>query len=160
MSSLIPLALLIQITPVQPLPKGTGKPPSPQDEASAVMAPVNAVFAAIAARNGELLRSILRDDGNLTIASEAADGTRAIIHRTTAQFVANLKAGPERFEEQLYDPAIEVDGDVALVWGRYNFYIDGKLHHCGYDLFDMVREGGAWKIANISYSSRTKGCEG
>lgn len=157
---MILLPLLLQITPVQPLPRGTGRPPSPQDEASAVLAPVNAVFAAIAARNGELLRPLAREDGNLFIANEAADGTRKIVRRPMSEFFTGLKPGPERFEERLYDPAIEVDGDVALVWGRYNFYIDGKLHHCGYDHFDLVREGATWKIANITYSSRTKDCEG
>lgn len=156
----LPLLLAAQITPVQPLPKGTGTPPAPQDEAVAVMVPVNATFAAIAARNGELLRPLAREDGNLFIASEAADGTRKIIRRPMTEFFAGLKPGPEKFEERLFDPAIEVDGDVAFVWGRYNFYIDGKLHHCGYDLFDLVREGGTWKVANISYSSRTTGCEG
>jgi len=125
MPILLPLLLLLQITPVQPLPKGTGLPP-PNTEEAGVMRPVNATFAAIAARDGEMLRSVVREDGNLTIATEAADGTRAITHRTMAQFIANLKAGPERFEERLYDPAIEIDGDIAYVWGRFNFYIDAK----------------------------------
>lgn len=160
MPLLLPLLLLAQVTPVQPLPKGTGQPPAPQAEVSAVMAPVNAAFAAIAARNGELLRPVVREDGNLFIASEAPDGSRKITRRAMSEFITGLKPGPERFEERLYDPAIEVDGDVALVWGRYNFYIDGKLHHCGYDHFDLVREGGTWKVANITYSSRTTGCEG
>lgn len=155
---LILLPLLLQITPTPPLPKGTGKPPEPQGEAVAVMVPVNATFAAIAARNGELLRPLAREDGNLFIANEAADGSRKIIRRPMTEFFAGLKPGPEKYEERLYDPAIEVDGDVAFVWGRFNFYIDGKLHHCGYDLFDLVRENGTWKVANISYSSRTTGC--
>ena len=154
------LPLLLQITPTPPLPKGTGKPPEPQGEAAAVMVPVNATFAAIAARNGELLRPLAREDGNLFIANEAADGTRKIIRRPMTEFITGMKPGAEKFEERMYDPAIEIDGDVALVWGRYNFYIDGKLHHCGYDHFDMIRENGNWKIANITYSSRTTGCEG
>ena len=152
------LPLLLQITPTPPLPKGTGTPPAPQDEAAAVLAPVNATFAAIAARNGELLRPIVREDGNLIIAIEGEDGKRRIVRRAMTEFITGMKPGAEKYEERLYDPAIEVDGDVAFVWGRYNFYIDGKIHHCGYDLFDLVREGGTWKVANISYSSRTTGC--
>ena len=152
------LPLLLQITPTPPLPKGTGKPPEPQGEAAAVMVPVNAVFAAIGASNGELMRPSVREDGNLTSATEAVDGTRKVVHLTMADFIARLKPGGPKLEERLYDPAIEVDGDIAFVWGRFNFYIDGKLHHCGFDLFDLVRENGTWKVANISYSSRTTGC--
>jgi len=135
-------------------------PPAIIDDTTAVMRPVNTVFAAIAARDGELARAVLREDGNMFIASEAADGTRKVTRRPMAEFITGLKPGAERYEERFYNPAIEIDGDVALVWGRYNFYIDGKLHHCGYDHFDLVREAGQWKIANLSYSSRTTGCEG
>jgi len=155
------LPFLLQITPIQPLPKGNpSPPPAAVTVDSAVMAPVNAVFAAIAASDGELLRPVLRADGNLFVATEATDGTSKITHLTMADFIARLKPGGPKLEERLYDPAIEVDGDIALVWGRYNFYIDGKLHHCGYDHFDLVRENGSWKVANLTYLSRTTGCEG
>lgn len=162
MSVLILLPLLLQITPTPPLPKGTGLPPPAVviDDSTAVMRPINGTFAAIAARDGEMLRPLVREDGNLFIAVENADGTRKIIRRPMTEFITGMKPGAEKFEERMYDPAIEIDGDVALVWGRYNFYIDGKLHHCGYDHFDMIRENGNWKIANITYSSRTTGCEG
>ncbi|MBX9884965.1 MAG: nuclear transport factor 2 family protein [Novosphingobium sp.] len=156
---LLLLPLLLQVTPMQPMPKGTALPP-PGTEEAAVMGPVNAAFAAIAARDGERLRPVVREDGNLIIAQEAADGTRKIVRRPMTEFITGMKPGPERYEERLYEPAIEIDGDVAFVWGRYNFYIDGKLHHCGYDLFDLAREGGQWRIANITYSSRTTGCTG
>lgn len=156
---MILLPLLLQITPVQPLPKGNPSPPPAGDEA-AVMAPVNALFAAIAARDSAAALAIATEGASATTASEAADGTTKITRRAWAEFATGLKPGPEMFEERLFAPAIEVDGNVALVWGRYNFYIGGKIHHCGYDHFDLVRDGGQWKIANITWSSRTTGCEG
>ena len=154
------LPALLQVTPAQPLPKGTGLPPQPQGEETQVMAPVNALFAGIAARDAAKIAETLRPEATATIASENPDGSRRIVHFTREALLARFTPGPERFEERLYDPAIEIDGDIAYVWGRYNFYIDGKLHHCGYDLFDLVREGGQWKIANVTYSSRTTGCGG
>ena len=155
----MPLLLLLaaQITPVQPLPKGTGLPP-PNTEEGQVMAPVNALFAALAARDGAAAQATMRADATSTVAVDKPDGTKVIRHMTAADFGAGLKPGPERYREVLSDPAIEVDGDIAYVWGRYDFYIDGKRHHCGYDHFDLVREGGSWKIQNITYSSRTTGC--
>ncbi len=158
MSLTLALALLAQITPLQPMPKGTGLPP-PASEEGQVMIPVTALFAGIAARDAAAIAVTLRPDATATVANEAPDGTRKIVHSTREQLLARFTPGAERFEERLYDPAIEVDGDIASVWGRYNFYIDGKLHHCGYDHFDMVREGGSWKIQNLTWSSRTTGCE-
>ena len=152
------LALLLQITPVQPLQKGTALRP-PTSEEGQVMVPINALFAGIAARDAAAIGATMRGDATATIANEAADGSRKIVHYTREQLLARFTPGAEKFEERLYDPAIEVDGDIASVWGRYTFYIDGKLHHCGYDHFDMVREGGMWQIQNLTWSNRTTGCE-
>lgn len=153
------LAALAQVTPVQPLPKGTALPP-PGSEEAAVMVPVTALFAAIAARDGAAALAVMRPDATTTTARELPDGSRTIRHLTAAEFAAMLKPGAERYEERLSDPAIEVDGDIAFVWGRYDFFIDGKRSHCGFDHFDLVREKGAWKIQNLTWSSRTTGCDG
>ena len=153
------LALLAQITPVQPLPKGTGLPP-PGTEEAAVMVPVDALFSAIAARDGARVLPHVLPDGGVIAAGEKPDGTRAYRRTGWAEWAAGMKPGAERYQERLYDPAIEIDGDIAMVWGRYEFLIDGKLHHCGYDHFELVRDAGRWKIANISYSTRTTGCAG
>lgn len=128
------------------------------DESAAVMAPVNALFAALAERDPAALLAQLRPDGGATVAIEGPNGQRAVSHRTWAQFAEHLKPGPEKFEERISDPAIEVDGDIAMVWAPYVFRIDGKVSHCGVDHFDLIRENGAWKIANISWTQRTTGC--
>jgi len=159
MTPLILLALVGQITPVQPLPKGTGLPP-PVSEETGVMTPINTLFAGIAARDAAAIDTALRPDMTATIASEAPDGTRKITHVGHDALLARFAPGPEKYRERLDDPAIEIDGDIAYVWGRYTFFIDGKAHHCGYDHFDVVRENGTWKIQNATWSSRTTGCEG
>ncbi|WP_260599486.1 nuclear transport factor 2 family protein [Sphingomonas endolithica] len=150
--------LLAQTTPIQPMPKGTGLPP-PGTEEAAVMAPVNALLAALATRNGAAVLPYVLADGGIMVASEKPDGARAVRRSGWAAWVASITPGTERYEQRLYDPAVEIDGDVAMVWGRYDFRVDGKIAHCGYDHVDLVRDGGRWKIANLSYSMRTTGCE-
>jgi hypothetical protein len=58
----------------------------------------------------------------------------------------------------MIDTAIEVDGDIAMVWGPYTFTVNGKVHHCGVNHFDLVRDGGSWKVLNVTWSQRTTGC--
>jgi hypothetical protein len=151
------LALLAQITPMQPMPKGTGLPPPASDEA-AVMAPIDAMFAGLAARDAAAISAQLRSEGSATVANEKADGTRSIRHLTWPEFTAGIKPGPEKYEERLSMPAIEIDGDIAMVWAPYTFFVDGKAQHCGVDHFDLVRDAGGWKILNITWSQRTTGC--
>ena len=159
------LALLLaaqmssQTTPVQPIVKGTGLPPPGTEEAQ-VMAPVNALLAGIAARDAAAIGQALRSDATATAVAEQADGTRKITHSTREPLLARFAPGPERYDERLGTPAVEIDGDIAMVWSPYTFRIDGKLHHCGYDHFDLVREDGSWKVQNLTWSSRTTGCEG
>jgi len=147
--------LLAAATPK--LPTWEAKPPPGTTEA-AVMAPVSAMLAGIGARDGAAILAQAKAEGGLTAVVENADGTRAIRRRSWAEFAAGIKPGPERYEERITDPAIEVDGDIAMVWSPYLFLIDGKVHHCGVDHFDLVRENGAWKVLSITWSQRTTGC--
>jgi len=157
MPLILSLLLAAQITPMQPMPKGTGLPLADADTA-AVMAPIDRLFAGMTARDPQALLAQLRPEGGATVAIEQADGTRAVSHMSWAEFATHLKPGAERYEERLTDPAVEVDGDIAMVWSPYTFLIDGKVHHCGVDHFDLVRENGSWKILNITWSQRTTGC--
>ncbi|VVT13698.1 conserved hypothetical protein [Sphingomonas sp. EC-HK361] len=152
------LPLLLQITPVAPIVKGTALPP-PSSEEAAVMAPITAMFAGLAARDAAAITAQLRPEGSATVAAEKPDGTRSVKHLTWSEFTAGIKPGPERYEERLSTPAIEIDGDIAMVWAPYVFTINGKVHHCGTDHFGLVRESGRWKILNITWSQRTT-CEG
>lgn len=152
---IVALALLLaaqdKLPPANPLPP-------PASEEAAVLAPVNALFAAIAARDGAALAGLSAGTGTITVAAEKPDGSRTVTHRTWAEMAAGMKPGPERYEERLISPAVEIDGDIAMVWGHYVFMIDGKPHHCGVDHFDLARKDSGWKIVNATWSSRTTGC--
>jgi len=153
------LLALILAADTAKLPKWNPIPIDGTAEA-AVLAPINAMFAGLEARDGAAILAQTRPEGGATVASEKPDGTRSIRHLSWADFAGGIKPGPERYQEKLFDPAVEIDGDIAMVWSRYVFTIDGKPHHCGVDHFDLVRENGAWKLLNVTWSSRTNGCEG
>ena len=158
---MILLSLLLaagQVTPVQPIVKGTGLPPAVVTEEAGVMVPIDAFFAALAARDGKAILAQVRPDGGATVVEEKSDVTRSVRRTSWTEFAAALKPGPERYAERLTDPAVDIDGDIAMVWSPYVFTIDGKVAHCGTDHFDMVRDAGRWKIANITWSKRATGC--
>lgn len=135
-----------------------GPIPAPGADEQLVMRPVNAVFAGIAARDPAVIDAELVAGGSATIVTVRADGSRTIQRSSWPEALAHFRPGPEKFEERLSDPAIESDGSVAVVWGNYVFLIDGKVHHCGIDHFDLVRDGNRWKIANVTFSERMTGC--
>ncbi|WP_210358586.1 nuclear transport factor 2 family protein [Sphingomonas beigongshangi] len=140
-----------KLPPANPLPYADA-------DAANVMAPIDAMFRGLAARDGAAILAQVRPEGSATVVADKADGTRAVRRLSWADFAAGVKPGPERYEERLTDPAIEVDGDIAMVWSPYVFTIDGKVHHCGTDHFDLVREGGRWRVLNVTWTQRTTGC--
>ena len=139
------------------MPKGTALPPPGSDEA-AVLVPINAVFAAFETGDAAAMLRHVYPEGRVTAAVPRPDGKAGVRQLSFTQFAEWVKPDAA-FEERITNPAIEIDGDIAMVWAPFTVRIGGTLKSCGYDLFDLVREDGSWKIMNITFSSRTTGCE-
>ena len=128
-------------------------------EAQAVLAPVNATFAALAAKDGALITPHLDPEARMTAVVARPDGTQVIRRMTGAEFAGGLRPGGPTLEEVMPNPIVAIDGDVAMVFGRYVFRVDGAISHCGANHFDMVRRDGVWTIAGITWNQVTTGCE-
>src|SRR3546814_13067090 len=105
------------------------------------------MFAGLAAHDAQAIRAELRPEGGATVAIEQPDGTRNIRHLSWDDFTAGIKPGAEKFEERFNGPpAVEIDGDIAMVWAPYTYLLDGQPHPCGVDHFDLNREGTQCKV--------------
>ena len=150
--SFIPLLLMVS---AQALPPASALPP-PDDNTAAVLAPINAAFAAFEAGDAAAMLRQVYPDGRVTAVGTLPSGS-GLRQQSWTQFAERLKPG-EGFQERISDPAIEIDGDIAMVWAPFVVRVGGKVSNCGYDHFDLVRESGTWKIMNLTFSSRTTGC--
>jgi len=160
MPLLLPLLLAAAQQSTDKLPPANPLPP-PASEEEQVMAPLRAWFAGIDASDANAIRAQLRigGGGGATVAVTKADGSRIVRHLTWEEYLAGIKPGEHRYHEQFSgQPAVEIDGDIAMVWGDFTLSIDGKVATCGVDHFDMVRENGQWKVQNVTWSQRTTGC--
>jgi hypothetical protein len=149
------LLMLVAQTSAGKLPPAQALPP-PAAEEQAVLAPIDALFAALEAGDSAAVLRVVYPDGRVTAVGTLRSGT-GLRQESWTQFAARLKPG-EGFSESIFDPAIEIDGDIAMVWAPFVVRVDGKVSNCGVDHFDLVRANGAWKVMNISFSSRTTGC--
>lgn len=131
--------------------------PAGEADSAAVLAPVNALFAAFEAGDAAAMLRHVYPDGRVTASGLRADGAANLRHLSWTQFAARIT--PERaFQERISDPTIAVDGDIAMVWAPFVVRVGGRVANCGYDHFDLVRENGAWRVMNLTFSSRTSGC--
>ena len=150
------LALALQAASGR-LPPAQALPP-PAIDHQAVLAPINRLFAAFEAGDAAGVLKVVYPDGRVTAVGTLRSGS-GLRQESWTQFAARLKPG-QGFVETISDPAIEVDGDVAMVWAPFVVHVGGKVGNCGFDHFDLVREHGVWKVMNITFSTRTSGCPG
>ena len=132
--------------------------PSAADKA-AILAPVEAALAALETQDAPALLRHVYPDGRVTAVGRLPSGATGLRQSSWTEYAARMKPG-NGFKERITNPNIEIDGDVGLVWAAFTIERGGKIVSCGYDHFDMVRQAGAWKIMNITFSTRTTGCPG
>lgn len=136
------------------LPQAQALPPPTGDE-QAVLSSANALLAAFNTGNpAEILRRVY-PDGRVTGTGTLPNRT-GIRSESWTQFTQ--RAAGSGFQETISDPAVEVDGDAAMVWASFVVRIGGKVYNCGIDHFDLVRENGTWKTMNLTFSSRIIAC--
>ena len=151
---ILPLLIAAQV-PSGQLPPA-GPIPPPDFETANVLAPIQQLFAAFETGDSEAMLRVVHHEGRVTATGQRATGS-GLRSQSWAEFAQRVTPA-SRFSETISDPAVEVDGDVAMVWAPFVVRIEGRVANCGFDLFDLVRDNGAWKIMNLSFSSRTTDC--
>jgi hypothetical protein len=73
---------------------------------------------------------------------------------TFEAFADRVERGKTKIEERIHDPLMRVDHDLAMVWAPLEFQVDGKVDHCGTDLFNLVHTDGKWLTANFAATVR------
>ena len=151
MLSLILSALLAagQLPPAGPLPP-------PDFESAEVLRPIHSLFAAFEAGDSAAMLRQVYPAGRVTTTGTRASSS-GLRQMSWTEFAGRIRPD-DRFTETMSNPAIEIDGDVAMVWAPFVVRVGGKVSACGYDHFDLVRENGVWKVMNLTFSSRTAGC--
>ena len=144
--SLLPLLLAAQITPVQPIVEGH-RPAAARHRRGAVMAPLQRWFAGDRRGDAAAIRAssfASTAAAGATVAATKADGTQVVRHLTWDEFSPTSSPAARHYHETVHrHPAIEIDGDIAMVWARFRrCRSTASPRPCGVDHFDMVREGG------------------
>jgi hypothetical protein len=123
-------------------------------EEQAVLAPVNAMFDGMTKRDAAAIKAPTLPGGMMVL---MRDGKPT---QMSFEDFANRvgKPGTTHIEERIHDPLVRVDNDLAVVWAPFEFLVDGKVDHCGTDLFNLVRKDGVWLIASVADTGR-KNCE-
>ena len=117
------------------------------DDKKAALGVVNKLFDEMRAANAAGILATGTADNQLVAIRKLKDG-KTRVDVINGEAFTKFFTKPNAIEELMYAPNVEVDGNWAMVWGRYVFFIGDKISHCGINQFNLVRADGVWKIAN------------
>lgn len=118
------------------------------NDKAAVLAVVDQLFTEMEAANPPGIIALNTTEAQLAAIRKTKDGKMRLDVINREQFSKFFNDKKAVIEELMYDPKVVVDGDWAMVWGRYVFFVSKKISHCGINQFNMVRTAEGWKIAN------------
>ena len=131
----------------------------PSAERAAVDSIVTSLFAAMRKGDSAAVRRAFHPRALLTTAGATREGTPQTTIDSVDAFVKAVGTPhPEMWDERLYEPVIQVEGNMAVVWAPYSFFLGPVIQHCGIDAFQLAKGAEGWRIISLIDTRRRTGC--
>jgi hypothetical protein len=131
-----------------------------QNDEAAVKETVNRLFEGMKKSDTALIRSAFSISPILQTVLKNKEGKVAVETEPLDSFlVAIATPHAQTYDERITFDVIKIDGELAIVWAPYKFYLGDKFSHCGVDAFQLVRINNDWKIQYLIDTRRRQGCE-
>ena len=128
------------------------------DERAAVMAPIQQLFDGMRRHDSAAVQAAFAPEGRL-LSVDARSGTPTLRIIRPEQFAGAVgRAQGAPWDEPIYEPEIKIDGDLAMVWARYDFLLGTTWSHCGVDAFMLAKLADGWRITQIADTRQQTGC--
>ncbi len=127
-----------------------------------ILALMDKAFYAVGSGNPDDARAIQLAQGTSISFRQHPDGKpgELLMRMTTneALLAGDIDNDDKFVERWIGEPTVMIRGPIAVVWGEYEFWINGNFSHCGVDAVDLVEIDGGWKIANWMWTVEKDGC--
>jgi len=131
-----------------------------QSDEAAVRATVDKLFTGMRQSDTAAIRSVFGEAAQLQTLMKNKEGKLMVVTEPIDSFlVAIVRPHKEIYDERITVETLKIDGDLAMVWAPYKFYVGEQFSHCGVDAFQLVRVNNEWKIQNLMDTRRKQGCK-
>ena len=115
-------------------------------------------FNAVGSKDVDALRNLLLPKAQFIYKNgEEADATIGVT--SMAELLATLPQLQANLFERMQEPTVLIQGDIGIVWTRYDFYENKKFSHCGTDALTFLKTKDGWKMAGGSWTVEKKICQ-
>lgn len=118
---------------------------------------VRSLFASMKTGDADAMAALMHPDVRL-VSTEEREGTPTMQVVPVDRWIEGVRRSTRELDERIHDLVSHVDGGLAVVWTRYDLFVDGTLSHCGVDAFQLVRLPEGWRILDIADTRQTEGC--
>ena len=131
-----------------------------QSEETAVKQAVNRLFDGMKTSDTALIRSAFSAGPILQTIVRNKQGQTMVLTEPLDSFLVSVgRLHADVYDERITFDVIKIDGELAIVWAPYKFYLGNKFSHCGADSFQLVKINGEWKIQYLIDTRRRQNCE-
>jgi hypothetical protein len=130
---------------------------SPSSEKAAVVQVVQQFFTTMQQRDTATAKNITLTNCQLYSIQQTKDSIITRM-RTFADFLQVVAQKQLSLEEKMWNPTVMVHNQLAIVWAPYDFHLNGKLTHCGIDVFNLLKTSTGWKISGVQYTVEPDAC--
>ena len=130
-------------------------------EEQKVMEPVNLLFDGMKKGDSAMVHSAFRPAPTFYTVSIDSKSSQPVLKVDRFEDFLKAIGTPHKnvWNEVIWSPKIEVDGNFAQVWAPYAFYTNKTFSHCGVDAFHLFKDGsGKWKIFHLADTRHVTGC--
>lgn len=130
-----------------------------QKEEEAIQKTITQLFDGMRLSDTAKIRSSFAPDGILQTVVKNKEGKVTVRTEPLDSFIVQVgKPHTETYDERIRFDLIKVDGELAVAWTPYKFYIGDKFSHCGVDSYQLVKLNGEWKIQYLIDTRRRQNC--
>jgi hypothetical protein len=131
-----------------------------QNDETAIKSAVSKLFEGMKKSDTTIIRAFFSSNPILQTIIKNKDGQVGLETEPLDSFLVSVAAShTEVYDERITFDVIKIDGELAMVWAPYKFYVGARLNHCGVNSFQLVKINGEWKIQYLIDTRRRHGCE-
>ena len=132
-----------------------------QTDEQQIKAAINQVFDGMRKNDTLLVRQVLHPSCFLKSIGKSKTGEVHLQEDAIGGWLKQIGTKREGvvLDERLTSYDIKIDGEMAMAWTPYEFYIGEKFSHCGVDMFTLMKTDRGWKIVGIIDTRRKENCK-
>jgi hypothetical protein len=131
--------------------------PEAAPDPSGPLAAVQRMFEGMRTADSAMVRSVFTPGARFAMI-DTRRTPAAIGFDSVGGWIAAIATSNRRWDEQIYDVHVRVDGNIAQVWAPYTFYLDKQLRHCGVNAIALLRDAEGWKVTQLADTRRRENC--